>query len=202
MNKKVHYPIRRVFILDELAIVLALLLSLLIRLPNYIMQWHSIVGGLYVSFAITLCLFHVIIFLLYDNRKNSIFEQDPIENLMTVIKSRCILMALSLLYLYAIQESKQSSRTIILLFFVISIILGYAFRMLYRRVYLKNNRYLYEQNTYTVSRPYPSNEELKKLLSEKRYDEVVVCVDPNNTEETERLVQLCEQEGVRVYCTM
>lgn len=202
MNKKMNYPVRRVFILDELAIIISLLIALAIRHPGAFLRWHEIFGMLYISLGITLCLFHVIIFLLYDNRRKSIFEQDPVENLMSVIKSRCILIALTLLYLYATQESKRASRTVIVLFFVISVAIDFVFRMLYRKYHLEKYKHLYEQRTLTVSSPYPGDAEFKRILSKAKYDEVVICGGHERMQDINRLLSICESEGVRVYCTM
>ena len=202
MNKKINYPIRRVFILDELAIIIALAASLVLRHHDRFLDWRTFAGGLYISFGLTVCLFHVIVFLLYDNRKDSIFEQDPVENLLTVIKSRCILMALSLLYLYAIQASKRASRTIIGLFFILSILLDYAFRMLYRRHHLKKHGQLYTLRTLTIKAPYPSDEDFLKQVNETKYDEVLICGCASDPEGQKRLVAAAEKAGVRVFCTV
>jgi len=202
MNKKVNYPVRRVFILDEFAIILALIVALTIRHPRLFFRWHEMFGTFYIAIGITLCLFHVIIFLLYDNRHKPIFEQDPIENLLSVIKSRCILMALSLLYLYAIQKSKQSSRTVIVLFFGLSIVIDYALRMVYRGYHLKKFKHLYEQNALLVSVPYPNDYDFKQMITQKCYEEIVICCSGADNAEVERVVKLCEDAGVRVYTTI
>ena len=204
MNNKVNYPMRRVFVLDELSIIFGIIVALMIRHYDKIQELHMVLVEFCISFGIKLCIFNIIIFLLYDSRRRTIFEQDPIDNLISVIKSRFALMAILLLYIYIYisEESTRSSGTILLLFFVISIILGYVFRMLYRRTFLKKNRYLYERKVLTVSNPYPTDNELKKMLLPKKYDEVVIVGSAGEAEEVSRLVSLCEGEGVRVYCTI
>lgn len=202
MNNKVNYPIRRVFILDELAIIMGMIVAVVICHSDKVQSLHRIFGEYYLFFGIKLCVLNTIVFLLYDSRRKPIFEQDPFDNMISVIKSRLVLMALSLLYMYIINENTRSPMTILLLFLVISIIIGYCFRMLYRKKYLQKNRYLYEQKILTVCKPYPTDDEFRKMISRKAYDEVVICTSVDETVECDRLVSLCEQEGVRVYCTL
>ena len=105
MNRKYNYPIRRVFILDELAIAIALFIALVIRYSDKIVSLNQSLDGLYTELGVTICLSQVIVFIMYDNRRKPIFEKDPLENLMAVVKSRSILLAMALLYLFAVHQN-------------------------------------------------------------------------------------------------
>ncbi|WP_024867348.1 WecB/TagA/CpsF family glycosyltransferase [Butyrivibrio sp. FCS014] len=202
MNRKNRYPIRRVFILDEIAIIGALLIALAIRFPNMLGRWHLISDGFYVTFCLTLCLFNVMVFLLYDNRRKPIFEQDPIENFMTVVKSRSMLLALSLLYLYIVQKSKQSSRAVVGVSFAVCIILSYVLRMLYRRHHLKKYGHLYSHNVLTVHEPYPNEKDFINAITSDNYDGILICGDSSDSEVQGKLVSVAEKVGIRTYCTI
>ncbi len=202
MNKKNRYPIRRVFILDEAAIFVALLMSLAVRFPTMFGMWHTIFDGFYVSFGLTLCIFNMIVFLLYDNRKNPIFEQDPIENLVTVFKSRCILLGISLLYLYIVQKSMQSSRFAIGLFFVFSVVLGFGVRVLYKRHHLRKHGSFYAQKSLTIKEPYPNAEEFIGIVKDGKYDCVVICEPQNDITGFKSLISIAENSGIRTFCTI
>lgn len=202
MYKRTNYPRRRVFILDELAIIIALFAALFIRHPDKFLEWYGIYDGLYVSLMVTLCLFHVIVFLLYDNRRKPIFEQDPVENLLSVIKSRCILVAMSLLYLYVVQKSKQSSRIIVGLFFAFSIALGYVFRMLYRRHHLRRHGNIYLQKMITITPPYPDVAEFLALVNDGHYDAAIIIDSSDDIQGRDRIIATAEKYGIRTYCTM
>ena len=199
-RNKNSFPIRRVFLLDELAILLALAVALLIRHSRTIFRLVDVFGNLYIVLPVTLCLFHIMVFLLYDNRKPSIFEQDPIENLMTVIKSKCILLASTLAYLYIVQRSKQVSRTVVILFLLLGIFFDYLFRMLYRSRIKKNSAFDEKVCTLKLDTPYPSDEELSRLLSEKKYDDALIISPDADAAETGRVLAFLEKRGIRSYC--
>ncbi len=200
MRNRDNYPIRRVFIIDEISIVIAMAIAPLLRMSNEIAAWYAKYGDLYLSVMMTLCLFHVIIYLLYDNRKTSIFLQDPFENLISVIKSRCLLTVLSLIYLYAVQRSVDFSRIIMVIFLVLSIILGYILRMLYRRHHIRKYGTGGETKTLEIRYPYPDEETLKEMVDQGQYDDVLVITKGAPTDSIENVLKAAENISVRTYC--
>ena len=202
MYRKYNYPTLRVFILDEFAIVVAFVCAYLMRFPFPNLSWQNIWGGVYLTLVATLGSFHGIVFLVYDKAKKSIFEQDPVENMMTIIKSRCILIALSFLYLFVIQRIQESSRTVIMLFFALSIVFDYLFRMLYRRYHLRKYGHLMMRKVLTIEAPYPDDQEFIRRVSEQDYDDVIICDSPDDTDGRIRLVKAAEKAGIRVFCTV
>ena len=131
--KKQRFPVKRIFILDEIALLLSLFSAFIIRYGENAVRWHDMFEGLYVSVVVFVCIFQVIVFLLYDCRREHIFVQDPVENFMSVLKGKCMIVAFLLLYLYAIQRGKESSRLVIGMFFGFSILYSFVFRIIYRK---------------------------------------------------------------------
>ena len=199
MKNRANYPIRRVFIIDEIAIAVSMAIALLVRYREKVLGWHTFFEGLYISIIITFCLFHIIIYLLYDNRKPSIFVQDPFENLMTVIKSRCILMMLSLIYLYAIQRSVDASRFVMGLFFTLSVILGYGLRMLYRKHHLNKFGVVGHTKTLKLSSPFPNNQEINTLFHVGGYDDMLITTTGATEEDIAKVLGEAEKSGIRTY---
>lgn len=200
LENKVNYPVLRVFLLDELATLLALLAALLVRHTSAVLRLKEIFGNLYIVIAITLCLFHIIVFLLYDNRKDSIFEQDPIENLMTVIKSKVILLSLTLIYLYVVQRSKQVSRTVVLLFLIFVILFDYVLRMLYRFYILKLSAYKCKQPTLRLLAPFPNDEELNELVKNNDFSDVLLLGGESDPTEYIRVQDFLYKNNIRYFC--
>ena len=101
MNKSgIKYPIKRIFFIDELAVILAFFTALLLRYRSEFGEWYEQFDGLYVEFFFVLCMLQVIVFLGYDRRKTPIFLQDPVDVFATVFKGKIILIVMALLYLY------------------------------------------------------------------------------------------------------
>ena len=139
MRDREKYPIRRIFILDELSIVVAFFAALILRYKSNFLAWTKIFDGLYIALLVTFVVFQIMVFFIFDVRRKSVFVQDPFENLISVIKARLLLMVLSIFYLYAVQRGEQSSRFVLGVFAILSVVLGFAFRMIYRKAYLKAN---------------------------------------------------------------
>lgn len=137
--KQRSLPKKRIFIIDELSLVAAFFLALKIRYGSMFSAWNSFYDGLYVSFLFVIILIQAVIFLTYDNRKESIFVMDPFENLISVFKSRIILLVLTLMYLYIMQRGELSSRFVIAAIFILSFIFQYVARMICRKIYLATN---------------------------------------------------------------
>ncbi len=198
-RSRTSYPIRRVFLLDELSIILSLFLAYLVRHYYRLGEFFTLIGGLYRTLLATLFLICIVVFLLYDYRKPSIFEMDPFENLVSVTKSRIIAVALTIAYLYIVQRSKQASRTILILLLFFSIVLGYAFRMLFRQ-YGKKRYFASEKiNTLKITAPFAADEDIEKMLNEGSYDEALIIGSDTDPEGAERVIRLLESKKVRTY---
>ena len=197
--KKQRFPVKRIFILDEIALVLAIISALALRYKQRFWESADFYDGLYVKLTVTICVFHVIIFLIYDNRKEHVFLQDPIQNLMTVIKGKCILMALTLLYLYAMQISIQASRPVMGLLFAFSILYSYVFRMFYSK---KNkNRFLSmgDRKTYKVVLPVIDIIDTIEKFYVSGCDDMLLIGAGKNDESAKELLEETERRGIRTY---
>jgi len=200
--KKQRFPVKRIFIIDETALLLALFLAFIIRYGENAVNWHNMFDGLYVSALVIICILQVIVFLLYDCRKEHIFLQDPIENLISVFKGKCMIVVFLLLYLYAMQRGNDSSRLVIGLLFVFSIIFSYVFRMIYRK---KNkDRFLSMGNTNTFKVTFPVEDiidTIEKFYSSDCDDMLLIGVDKNDDSVNE-LLEETEKRGIRTYLAL
>lgn len=196
MNRRgIRYPAKRILVLDELTLVAAFFVTLFVRYREMFKIWTSFYDGLYVSFLIVLCLLQALIFIGYDKKKKSIFEMDPVENLMSVVKSKVILIVLGLLYLYATQRGEQSSRFVVAGVLVLSIIFGFVARMICRKSYLKNHDLSAEYKTLEVT----SDEDAAEVIAKYHqgsYNDVLVHVV---SEGYDNLLRKLDREGIRTF---
>lgn len=197
--KKQNFPVKRIFIFDEIALVLAMITALALRYRERFWGAHQFFDGIYVMMTVTVCIFHVIIFLIYDSRKEHIFLQDPLQNLMTVIKGKCILMALSLLYLYAFKQSIKASRVVIALFFVFSIVYSFIFRFIYRKRYLDSHSGLGDRKVYTISAGDADALGFEAAFREGKYDDVLITDVDGNEAKAKEIAKKAEELGIRTY---
>lgn len=216
MNRRgIRYPAKRILVLDELTLVAAFFVTLFVRYREMFKIWTSFYDGLYVSFLIVLCLLQALIFIGYDKKKKSIFEMDPVENLMSVVKSKVILIVLGLLYLYATQRGEQSSRFVVAGVLVLSIIFGFVARMICRKNYLKSHDIGSDWKVLEVTAgadKVDADEVIKKFRDEK-YDEVLVHVKgtdlgagneqgaQTSRDDCSTLLRKLEHAGIRTYIT-
>ena len=202
MKNRSNYPIIRVFIIDEIAIVMAMAIALLIRYGRDVGHSYLYFNGVYVSVVVTMCIFHVIVYLLYDNAKPSIFVQDPVENFATVFKSRFILVTLAFVYHYAVRISTDSSRAVMASFYVLSVIIGYVLRMLYRRHHIRKYGVRESRKVLKLEYPYPEGEELKRQISDGQYDEVLIMTRGVPEDSLEKILKETEAVGIRTFCSI
>lgn len=202
-GSKTVFPKKRVFIVDELALVLAFFSALIIRYRGDFHNWKQYYDGLYVSFLVVLFLLQIIIFLLYDNRRKSIFLMDPFENFFTVVKGRILLIALGLLYLYSIQRGTDSSRFVVAAIPLIDIVYDCILRSILRRHYFSKCRVFEDSRVLHVYRPYPASGELKKSFSEGSYDELLIHdAKEQDDPELAALIAAAEDLGIRTYVSL
>ncbi|WP_022779805.1 WecB/TagA/CpsF family glycosyltransferase [Butyrivibrio sp. AE3009] len=202
-SSKVAYPKRRVFIIDELALILAFFTALVIRYRSNVVNWKQFYDGLYISFLVVLFLLQIIIFLLYDLRKKSMYLMDPVENFFTVAKGKILLIALGLLYLYSVQRGTESSRFVVAAIPLIDIVYDFIFRMLLKKQYFAKATTEEKCRTYHVFRPYPSVEDITSAFAKGDYDELLIHdADSDNEEAAEQIIAAAEAAGIRAYVNM
>ncbi len=148
--------------IDLIAIVTSSFTSLVIRYDSL----PEIFDRLYMSLIISMCLIQTVIFVVIDLRRRSIYEQDPFDNLISVIRDRTIVMVMTVIYLYATQQGEVSSRFVIAAIYVLGILYDFILRMILRGSYLKKNSNIYNRHVVEIRYPYPSWDELERLLRE------------------------------------
>ncbi len=198
----IKYPIKRIFIIDELSVIIAYVLALLFRYGLNIKYWCEIFDGLYVSFFFVVCMLQVIVFLGFDKRKTPIFLQDPAEILITVVKGKVLLLIMCLFYLYINQRGEESSRFVIVAFFGLGIVIEYIMKMLYKRAYYKKNGHLYTCRTLDVKAPFPVVDEIVSRYKSGNYDEVLIHPEGVKDDQVNELIDSLSRDGVRVYVAL
>lgn len=200
MNKTgLKYPVKRIFLIDELSVMAAYFLALLFRYGLDFDYWVELFDGLYVSFFFVICMLQVIVFLAYDRRKAPIFQQDPVEVLSVVFKGKVILIILGLLYIYMNQRGEESSRFVIAAIFAFSIVIEYLAKMVYRKVFYNRNKHLYSCNTYEIWWPYKPVDEIIKEFGNGNFDEALIHTGEANNEQTDSLISELTAKGIRIY---
>ena len=158
---------RTTFILDELSIIISFFLAIAVRFKA-IINWIDLSYGIYVSMLITVLIFCVIIFYAYDSRLDNVVVQDPIDNLVSTVKSRLFLGLMAIVYFYVAQKDVLTSRVVMVFFFLFSAILGYIFRMLYRHFYISRKGIPEVYRAYEIRLPVtdlnPIIEEIREVV--------------------------------------
>lgn len=200
--KKQSYPKKRIFILDELAIILAMATALVMRYGGEAIHFYRLnKEGLYVYLIVIICILQMFIFLIYDYKRKHIFLQDPVENLISVVIGKAVLLALSLLFLYVLKFSESTSRQVIGMFFVFSILYSYVFRMMYRKKAKDRFISLAESKTYKVILPAKPGDVIEKFYASECDDMLIVGTDENR-ECADEVVQEAEKRGIRTYISL
>ena len=197
------YPVKRIYLADIISLIMAFFTALFIRYhDNDFYTWADIYDGLYVILIIAMCLIQTIIFLIYDARRRSVFEQDPFENLMSVIGSRTLMIVLTIFYLYATQRGELSSRFVLAAVYILSMIFGLIFRMIIRTVYLRSagDRHAVILPA-DIRYPYPDEEKLHELMPSFETGEVLIHAAGASDGELKSCMDICEAAGLRVYVT-
>ncbi len=189
------------FIIDEISIILAFFSALAIRY-NAIMNWADYNSGIYVSMIVTAIVFQVLIFFLYDMRRKSIVRMDPFENAIRLLKSRILLTALFLAYLFITQRSVLASRIVICIFLVMSFAYGYLFRMLYRRYYIKNRLVKDVTKGYTLNLSDGDTDSALQHIKDNDYDHVLIIPDGESDDKLSYVSEELESIGIRSYIAL
>ena len=201
-----RYPKRRIYAADIASLVVASFTALVIRYDAV----SDIFDRLYIALIISMCLIQTVVFLAIDMRRKSVYEMDPVENLMAVLRDRTIVMVMTVLYLYATQQGEISSRFVIFAVYVLSIIYDYLLRMLIRHGYLKSGRSKDSRSVLELRYPYPEADELERMIAdstarlsgdEPACDILVHRTGASDEEYSLALDAACST-GARVYAAM
>ena len=200
--KKQNYPKKRILLLDELAIILSMAIALVMRYGGEAIYFYRLnKEGLYVYLIVTICVLQVFVFLIYDFRRKHVFLQDPVENLISVVIGKAVILALSLLFLYALKFSEYASRRVVGMFFVFCILLSYTFRMLYRKKKKDIFLGMVDRKTFKVTLPAAADETIEKFYASGCDDILIVGTD-NNRDSADAVIKEAEKRGVRTYLAL
>ena len=202
---------KRTFVIDELSIILAFISAVTIRY-RAIINWVDYSLGVYLSMIITVFLFEIIVYFSYDAKRLPIVVLDPIDNLVKLVKSRALLIGLSVAYLFATQKSVLASRKVVIYFMALSVVYGYILRMLYRRHYIKKWGVPGEVNAYIIDDPDIDAEEAVKHYESGDYDCVVIDVSAFSRDSSSKrscnlsridvLIKVLEKHKIRTFLSM
>lgn len=195
---------RMTLLMDELSIMAAFATAFIIRyqaIVNYV-NWFEYSYGIYVSMIITALLFQFIVFFLYDYRGPNVVEMDPVDNLVRIVKSRAFLIILFILYLFTTQKSVLASRIVVGLFLLLSVILGYIFRMVYRHFFINRYGVMASMKSYHVTFPIGDIDAIAKEISDGGYDCALLIKGSTPFDETRIATRELEKRGIRTFTTL
>lgn len=187
-------------IADELSIAAAFVIAVTIRFKA-IVNWVDFYYGIYASMFITVMLFQIIIFNLYDNKRPSIVLTDSIEIFFRLVKGRAMLVALTVMYFFVTHRAVLASRIVLVLFFSLSIAFGYLFKILLRRYYIRNwsipgdiKAYVFDVITGDINAAI-------NAVADGGYDCVLILSEnaADTENRTKEVIKKLELEGIRTY---
>jgi exopolysaccharide biosynthesis WecB/TagA/CpsF family protein len=208
-HKSKHNSIilRTTFILDELSILLSFFLALSLRY-DAIQRWKDYNEGIYTTMIVTVLLFCVIVFLVYDYRRPDIVVMDPVDNLLRLCKSRFLLALMTIVYFYVTQKSVLASRIVMALFLALSVAFGYIIRMVYRSYYIKKygvpgdiKAYQLHLSSDGVKNQTDIRNAINRIKSGE-YDCALVIPNQESDNATKEVLKELETAGVRSYLAL
>ncbi len=208
------YAKRRLFVLDEIALVLAFFSAIFIRYGRTALEWTTLFDGLYVSLIVVAVLLQALIYLMHDYRRPLYLNQETVKTISDIVKSRIVLFILIILYLYMLKFGDVSSRFIIPAMILIDIVYTFILRTLYKKYYIsKYGRG--KDRTLDIFYPYPDEAELKKILYDGDYNQAVIHTssikafnenaeeyEKAGDEETNRVIRQLEAAEVHPYVAL
>ena len=216
-----NYTKRRLFVLDELALVLAFFTAILIRYRHDFFAWSAYYDGLYVSVLVVAVLIQALIFFVHDYRRPVRLDQELVMTIVDIIRGRVFLLISIIIYLYMIQQGVNSSRFVIPGTIAIDILYEFIFRSLYKMHYI--SRYgRAESRVLDIFYPYPDEDELKKKFEGGYFDKALIHtsepaigwsrdgisrLDAQNIrhasdDETNKLIAILENAGIHPYVAL
>ena len=216
-----NYTKRRLFVLDEIALVLAFFTAILIRYRQNFLQWGTYYDGLYISVLVVAVLVQALIFFVHDYRRPVLLEQELVKTVVDIVKWRVFLLIAIIIYLYMIQQGVNSSRFVIPATVMFDILYEFIFRSLYKLHYISKYGKA-ESRTLELFYPYPSADELKKKLEGGYFDKALIHtyetaiswgkdgvnklkqedIRHASDAETNTLIQQIEAEGIHPYVAL
>ncbi|SFP37127.1 polymer biosynthesis protein, WecB/TagA/CpsF family [Butyrivibrio proteoclasticus] len=194
--------IRRItFMMDEMSIIVAFLLAIVIRFKE-IMKWVDFNYGIYVSLFITSLIFETLVYFIYDYSGPNIVAMDPIDNFFMAFKSRVLLQMLSLGYLFVVQRSILASRIVIGIFSVLSVVLGYIIRMVYRYYYIKKNGDSIFPMVYKIKSDNIDINHIKEEIDIGDYESVLLFTNMMDEKKANEYLQELRKMGIRTYVSL
>ncbi len=201
-RKKVDREIYKyTLILDEISIIIAFFSAILIRY-DAIMNWADRKSGIYISMLITVLLFEIIVYSLFDRKKMTVVGMDPAQNLVSTCKNRAVLALMTIAYFYITQRSVLTSRIVMGIFLCLSTIYGYFFRMLYCILYRKRLGIPGEIKVYRLVLPSPNIDKKINEILDGEYECALVMPDRQNLEYTKEILRRLEKKGIRSYVAL
>lgn len=196
-NNYGNYPKKRVLAADICTMVISFLTALLVRYQERF--WAHVSYDLYVLILIFIVLIQIIIFLVIDIRRKSIYEMDPLENVTAVIRDKTLVTALLILFLYVTKRGEETSRFVIGVIYVLSIIIDLAVRMLLKRSYFKSHPLSERSHIPEISYPYPDEDALRLMMTQNGCSEILIHRGEASVQEYEDMLRLASGMGIRTY---
>lgn len=194
--------IRRItFMIDEASIILAFFLAIAIRFKQ-IMKWVDFNYGIYVSLFITSLIFEALVYFIYDYRSPNIVEMDPVDNVFKVVKSRILLQMLSLGYLFVVQRSVLASRIVIGIFSVLSALIGFIMRMVYRYYHIKKHGESILPRVYKIKSDNIDINHIKEEIDIGDYESVLLFPNMIDEKKADEYLQELRKMGIRTYLSL
>ncbi len=187
--------------IDELSIVVSFFTAIIIRF-RAITEWVGFYYGIYISMLFTVLIFEVVIYTVYDSKRASIAEIDPFENFFRTVKNRGILVALSIIYFYVTYRAVLTSRIVFGIFLTMSVLVGYIFRMVYRKHYINKFGIPGVEKIYEVEFPLTkSTDSIVREIQNGQYDCCILLrsKEEPDPEEARPLLLELEKAGIRTY---
>lgn len=197
-NKRIR---RITFMIDEASIILAFFLAIAIRFKQ-IMKWVDFNYGIYVSLFITSLIFEALVYFIYDYRSPNIVEMDPVDNVFKVVKSRILLQMLSLGYLFVVQRSVLASRIVIGIFSVLSALIGFIMRMVYRYYHIKKHGESILPRVYKIKSDNIDINHIKEEIDIGDYESVLLFSNMIDEKKADEYLQELRKMGIRTYLSL
>ena len=177
--------------------IVSFLIALLVRYQERF--WAHVFYDLYVLILIFILLIQIIIFLVIDIRRKSIYEMDPLENIIAVIRDKTLVMALLVLFLYVTKRGEETSRFVIGVIYSLSIILDLAVRMILKKSYFKSHPASEISHIPEIGYPYPDKDRLKQMIAQDGCSEMLIHQGEASMQEYEDELSLVSSMGIRTY---
>jgi exopolysaccharide biosynthesis WecB/TagA/CpsF family protein len=127
---------------------------------------------------------------------------DPIDNILRICKNRFFLWIMAILYFYVTQRSVLASRIVMGLFLVLSVVYGFLFRMIFRKLHKDKLDKYSINNVYQLVLPVP---DIRRAISEivrGGYEIVLVRRGSEKQEVIDFVLRRLEKEGIRTYLAL